>query len=340
MKYQFRAFLPWDGSNQVFFDRAKFAPLEEYGVELVMAELGVFPAPEGVLIQALQGMDIFFAGSEYVTRAIYEQVPSLKLVQRIGVGYEKVDVASATEMGVLAARTQGTLAGAVAEHVFALMFAIVGRIPWYDREIKAGHWLPGVRPDIEGATLGILGLGAIGKQVARRAVAFGMRVMAYDPVRDAAFARQHDVHYTTLQTLLSESDHVVLSLSLTVETQGIINAEALAMMKPTAYLINVARGPIVDEAAVCQALADGRLAGYATDVFTSTPPPIDDPLLQFDNVVVTPWVAAASEGASWRTVGMASEVAGRLLTGQTVPEGCVLNPEVMPTWRGRVAPSE
>jgi phosphoglycerate dehydrogenase-like enzyme len=337
---KFRALLPWDGSNKVFFHRSKFAVLDDYGIELLMPELGVFPAPEEVLIGALQGMDVFFAGSEYVTRAIYEQVPSLKVVQRIGVGYEKVDVAAATDLGVVVARTQDTLSGAVAEHVFALMLAVAGRIPWYDRQVKSGRWLPGIRRDVDGAVLGIIGLGSIGKEVAKRACAFGMRVLAADPVQDDAFARRFDVTYSTLDELLRSADYVALSLSLTESTKGMINAKALSMMKPTAYLINVARGPIVDEEALCQALAEGRLGGYATDVFTNTPPSADDPLFGFDDVVVTPWVAAASKGASARTVSMASEVTGRLLTGQPVPSGCVLNPEVMPTWRGRAVASQ
>lgn len=330
-----RAMLPWDGTNQVFFNKADFAVLGEYGIEFLTPELGVFPATEEVLISVLQGVDAFFAGSEYVTRPILEQVPSLKLVQRIGVGYDKVDVAAASELGVLVAITPGILSGTVAEHTFALMLAVAGRIAWYDREVKAGRWNPGLRDDLHGATLGIIGLGRIGREVAKRAPAFHMKVMAYDVVRDEEFAREHDVTYAGLQEVLSSADFVSLSVSLSDQTRGMIGKEALALMKPTAYLINIARGAVVDEEAVCEALADGRLAGYATDHFIEIPPPAGHPLLRFDNVVVTPWVAAASKGNARRLVRLAAECTAKILTGQPAPEGCILNPEVLPVWRGR-----
>ena len=330
-----RAMLPWDGTNRVFFNKADFAALSQYSIEFLTPELGVFPASEEVLIANLQGVDAFFAGSEYVTRPILDQVPSLKLVQRIGVGYDKVDVAAATELGVLVAITPGILSGTVAEHTYALMLALAGRIPRYDREVKAGQWNPGIRDDLHGATLGIIGLGRIGKETARRAPAFHMRVMAYDVFRDEEFAREHDVTYASLEEVLTSADYISLSMSLTEETRGMIGKEALALMKPTAYLINVARGAVVDEEAVCEALAEGSLAGYATDHFIQIPPPVDHPLLQFDNVVVTPWVAAASKGTTRRLVRLAAECTGKILTGQPAPEGCILNPEILPVWRGR-----
>ena len=335
MNTTLRAMWPWDGTNRVFFNKADFDVLGKHSIELLTPELGVFPATEEVLISVLQGVDAFFAGSEYITRRILEQVPSLRLVQRIGVGYDKVDVAAASELGVLVAITPGTLSEAVAEHAFALMLAVAGRIPWYDREVRAGRWSPGLRDDVEGATLGIIGLGRIGREVAKRAPAFGMKVMACDVVHDEEFARQHGVTYADFQEVLSSADYVSLSLSLNDKTRGIIGKEALAMIKPTTYLINTARGAVVDEEAVCQALAEGRLAGYATDHFIKNPPPADHPLLQFDNVVVTPWVAAASKGASRRTVRLAAECAAKILTGQPAPEGCILNPEILPVWRGR-----
>ena len=329
--------LPMDGTNKVFHKRERFAPvLEEYGVEFLTPELGgQFPATEQMLVNALQGVDAFFAGSEYVTRGLLEQVPSLKLVQRIGVGYDKVDVQAGTDLGVMVAITPGTLSEAVAEHTFALMLAVAGGIPRYDREVKAGQWNVGLRADLFGATLGILGVGRIGREVVKRAQAFGMQVLAYDPVWDEQFARQYGVVRGGFHEVLAAADLIVLCLPLTAETRGLIGEEALRVVKPTAFLINTARGAVVDESAICQALAEGRLAGYATDVFTTTPPPVDDPLLQLDNVVVTPHVAAASRQANVRTNRLAAECVGRILTGQPAPEGCVLNPEAWPVWRGR-----
>ena len=334
MNRTFRALAPWDGTNRVFLDKANFALLPENDIALEMPELGVFPATEEVLIPALQGVDIFFAGSEHVTRPILEQVPSLKLVQRFGVGYDKVDVAAATELGVLVAIAPGVLTEAVAEHAMALMLAAAGRIPWYDRQVKGGGWSPVIRADLFGATLGVLGLGKIGKETVKRARAFGVKIVAFDIFQDEAFAREFDVEYADLSEVLSCADFVILSLVLDDKTRGIIDKQALAAMKPTAHLINVARGALVDEAAVCDALAEGRLAGYASDVFTETPLSADYPLLQFDNVVVTPHVAAASKRTTRRLVQRAAECATKILLGQTAPEGCIVNPEVLPGWRG------
>ncbi len=335
MNRTLRALAPWDGTNRVFFDRANFALLPENDIALEMPELGVFPATEELLIPALQGVDIFFAGSEDVTRPILEQVPSLKLVQRIGVGYDKVDIAAATERGVLGAIAPGVLTEAVAEHAMALMLAAAGHIPWYDRQVKGGGWSPVIRADLFGATLGVLGLGKIGKEIVKRARAFGMEIVAFDIFHDELFARQYDVEYADLPEVLSSADFVVLSLVLDDKTRGIIDKQALAAMKPTAHLINVARGALVDEAAVCDALAEGRLAGYATDVFTETPLDADYPLLQFDNVVATPHVAAASKRTTRRLVQRAAQCATKILLGQPAPEGCMVNPEVLPVWRGR-----
>ena len=332
-----RAMLLWDGTNKVFHKRELLAPaLEANDVEFLTPELGgPFPATDEMLISALQGVDALFVGPEYINRPVFEQVPSLKLVQRIGVGYEKVDVAAATELGVLVAITPGTLSGTVAEHVFTLMLAVAGRVPWYDREVRAGRWSVGLRDDLDGTTLGLVGMGRIGKEVVKRAPAFNMKVMAYDLMWDEEFAREHGVVRASLPEVLSSADFVSLCVSLNDKTRGMIGAEALAAMKPTAYLINTARGAVVDEAAVCEALAEGRLAGYGTDVFTATWPGADDPLLRFDNVVATPHVAAASKRANARTNGLAAECAAKILTGKPAPEGCVLNPEIWPMWRGQ-----
>ena len=328
-----RAMLAWDGDIPRFLGRDMFAGLDDYGVELVTPTLGAVPAPEAVLIQALQGMDAIFAIFESVSRTVLEQVPSLTLVQRVGAGYDRVDVAAATELGVLVAVTPGANSEAVAEHAFALMLAVAGRIPSYDRELKAGRWNPaGLRKDLKGATLGIVGLGRIGKEIAKRAPAFGMSVVAYDQVRDEVFARDQNVTYGDLHEVLSIADFVSLNVALNDRTRGLIDSEALATMKPTAYLINTARGPVVEEDAVTEALSEGRLAGYATDVFAETPPP-DHRLLHFDNVVVTPWVASASRAANRQMIDMAVECVGKILTGQPAPEGCVLNPEALPARR-------
>ena len=331
-----RALLFWDGTNRIYHHHNLLRPvLEEAGAELLTPTLGEFPAPEQLAVPALQDVSVWFVGPEYVTRGIMEQVPSLKVVQRIGTGYDKVDVAAATDLGIVVSRTPGITSGAVAEHTFALMLAIAGRIPWYDRVMRTGEWTTAVRPDLTGATLGIIGLGSIGKVVAMRALAFEMTVLAYDPFQDDAFAKAHNVTYADLDTVLASSDFVSLHLPLSDETRGLIDDQALSKMKPTAYLINTARGPLVDEPAVCRALVAGTVAGYGADVFAHWPIAPDDPLLQFDNVVVTPWVAAATQGTNKLTNRAAARTALQLLNGETVPPGFVVNPEVLPYWRGK-----
>jgi len=320
------------------FNRSFFDPLAEHGIELFMPQAETAYPPEEVLVRWLDGVAAWFALSERVTRSVMQQAPELKIVQRLGTGYDNVDVQAATELGVLVGRTPGANAGAVAELAFALMMAFVGHIPWHFRDMKAGLWHPAERVDLYGATLGIIGLGAIGREVALRALAFGMRVLAHDPRPDQAFARQHGIVLTDLASLLSAADFVTLHLPLNDRTRGVIGKQALAAMKPGAYLINTARGPLIDEPAVCRALTQGRLAGYAADVFARTPTAAGDPLMQIDAVVPTPWVGSHSRLGNRGMVVMAVDCVVKALTGQPVPDACVVNPEVLPHWRGAPKP--
>ena len=185
--------------------------------------------------------------------------------------------------------------------------------------------------DVAGATLGIIGLGRIGKNVARRAQGFEMRVLAYDTVQDPEFARQYGVRYVPLETLLAESDFVTIHTPLTPETRHLLNAERLRLMKPTAYLINTARGEIVDEAALAQALREGWIAGAALDVFAQEPP-WDSPLMALrdrDNVVFSPHIAGSSRGANAAMYRLAVEEVARVLSGQ--PARYAVNPEIYRT---------
>jgi len=332
-----RALLLWDGNNRVFHNRdIHSSVLKEFGVEFVTPTLGQIDPPENLLLPTLKDVDAWLVGPEHVTRSEMQQAPRLKLVQKMGVGYDKIDVAAATELGVLVTYTPGLLSEAMAEHTMALMLSLAGRIPWYDRTVKAGRWEVALRPDLYGTTLGILGMGRIGKEVAKRAKAFGMKLMAYDIVHDDDFAREYGVTYASLEEVLRSADYVALLMLLDEHTQGTINRKTLSLMKPTAFLINPSRGALVDEAAVADALREGRLAGYAADVFVKVPPGADNPLLQFENTVYTPWVGAATKGSNLRVNRLAAEIIGKVLTGQPVEPAYVVNPEVWPRWRGKV----
>src|SRR5581483_6785439 len=205
-------------------------------------------------------------GAHPVPEAILAAAPRLRVVAVAAVGYNLIDVAAATRRGVLVTNAPGVLTETTADLAWALMLAVARRLPEGDRFVRAGrwtgvHWSLMMGADVHGATLGILGLGRIGRAVARRAQGFGMRVLYHGRTRDPEAERALGVAYRDRAALLAEADFVVLALPLTPETRHLIGARELALMKPTAFLINIARGPIVDEGALVDALRAGRLAG-------------------------------------------------------------------------------
>jgi phosphoglycerate dehydrogenase-like enzyme len=226
----------------------------------------------------------------------------LRLIQHQGVGYDNIDLAAARERGVpVAICPTGTSVG-VAEHVFLLVLAIYKRLLEADASMRRGEWLQwALRPtsfEIAGKTIGLVGLGRIGREVAVRARAFAANVVYFDPVRpDAASERALGVSFLPLDELLAAADVVSLHLPLTPATRHLIDAAAIEQMKPSAVLINTARGPLVDENALVAALRAGRLLGAGLDVFAREPPPPDHPLFALPNVVVTPHVAAGTADA-------------------------------------------
>ncbi len=234
-----------------------------------------------------------------VTRAILEAAQRLKVVGRAGVGIDNIDVDSATRQGIVVLNAPGGNVVSASEHTFALMLALVRHVPRADASLRRGEWerkrFQGV--ELHGKTLGLAGAGRIGSEVAKRARAFEMRVLAHDPYLSRERAEQVGIELVSLAELLERADVVTVHVPLTDETRGMIGAEELAMMKPTAYLINAARGGVVDEKALVQALRAGKLAGAALDVFEEEPLPSDNPLLEFENVVLVPHLGAATREA-------------------------------------------
>src|SRR5262245_23763527 len=222
------------------------------------------------------------------TERVLAACPGLRLISIWGTGTDNVDLAACRNRGVAVTNTPGVNAHAVAEHTLALMLAVTRRLPAMDRDTRAGQWPRGLLVQLEGRTLGLVGLGAIGSRVARLARAFDMHLLAatYGPDRGraAALGAQH----VPIETLLRDSDVVSLHLRLSADTTGYLDRARLALMKPTAYLVNTARGALVDKAALADALRAGRLAGAALDVFHEEPVPAGDPLLGLPNVVLTP----------------------------------------------------
>ena len=240
-------------------------------------------------------------GEPTMDDAFYRTASQLKLLQLVSAGYDRCDIEAARRAGVPICNNGGANAVAVAEHAILLMLAVSRRLAWQHANVAAGRWRGNNVADVKlyelhGRTLGIIGLGTIGKKVARMATAFGMQVIYYDTARlteDEADAL--GVRFRLLEEVLRSADLVSLHVPLTPATRHMIGAEQLALMKPTAYLINTCRGPVVDEPALCSALAEGKIAGAGLDVFDREPPPADNKLFTLDNVILTAHMA----GPTW-----------------------------------------
>jgi len=233
-----------------------------------------------------------------VTPELLEKAPRLRVVGRAGVGVDNIDLEEATRRGVLVMSTPGGNAVSVAEHTFALLLALARQVPRHDKAIHEGRWekSSAAGTEVRGKTLGLIGLGRIGSEVAVRAEAFDMNVLGYDPYISEAAAREVQVELVPLEKLLAESDFVSLHTALSPATQNLINANTLAQMKKGARLINAARGELIDEAALAEALKSGKLAGAALDVFVEEPPK-NSPLIGLPNVIATPHVAGSTTEA-------------------------------------------
>ncbi len=246
-----------------------------------------------------------------VTRAVIEAGTHLRVIGRAGVGVDNIDVDAATARGIIVVNAPAGNTIAVAEHTIGLLLAVARRIPQAWAALRAGQWQRSrfMGMEVRGKVLGIIGLGRIGREVARRAQGLEMRVVAFDPYVAAEHARRLGVEMLDLPALLRAADFVSIHTPATAQTRGLIGAAELALLKPTAIVINCARGGIVDETALYEALEQKRLAGAALDVFEKEPPG-DNPLLQLENVVATPHLAASTHEAQ---VSVALEVAEQVI---------------------------
>ena len=270
---------------------------------------------------------------DLVDEAALRSAPSLRVVANRAVGLDNVEVEAATRLGVLVSNTPGVLQESCADFAFAMILALARNVPYADRQVRAGAWKmfdqsPYLGADVHGATLGIVGLGGIGEAVMRRASGFDMRVLYHSRSRKPEAERAYGGEWAPdLDDLLAESDFVSLHVPLTLRTELLIGRREFALMKPAAYLVNTARGRVVDTDALCEALSAGRLAGAALDVTDPEPLPPDHPLLAMPNVIVTPHISSGS-AATVRRMGMmaAENVVAALTGGQMV--SCV-NPEAV-----------
>lgn len=279
-------------------------------------------------LSAVRGAVAVLAGSEPYTARVLDESPELRVISRNGVGYDCVDVAAATERGVAVTITPQGNHEAVAEHTLALVLALARSVVRCDRDVRVGAWRrnePFV--PLRGKTLGLVGLGRIGRSVARRAAAFRMRLLCFEPYPDQTLVDQLGIELVALDDLLKQSDFVTLHSPLTPQTRGLIDRRSLALMRRGSFLVNTARGGLIVEDDLCEALRSRHLAGAALDVFTHEPPPPDHPLFELDNVVLSPHAAALDTQAVIDMANAAAQNISDVLAGRWPDEG-LLNPAV------------
>lgn len=249
------------------------------------------PLSEDELIPLLSGCEGCIAGLDFFTGKVIENAPALKVISRYGVGVDRVDLKAAKEKGVVVCNTPGVNANAVADLTFAMLLCIARKLPFLDRKTREGEWPRTIGFEPDKKTIGILGLGAVGKAVAKRALGFSMKIMACDPLINTEYAAANGITAVTFDELIREADFLSIHVPLTDETQNIISAEVMKNMKKGAVIINTARGGLIDENAAYEFLKSGHLGGLGLDVF-DTEPPGPSPLFTLDNVVVSPHTGA------------------------------------------------
>ncbi len=290
------------------------------------------PPPREVLLQRVRGIDgLLSLLTDRIDGEVMDAAaPQLKVISNHAVGFDNIDVPAATARGIPVGNTPGILTDATADFAFALLMAAARRVTEGERYVRAGKWQTWgpsllLGPDVYGATLGLIGFGRIGQAMARRAQGFDMRVLYYDPSCPATVPGL-DATAVDLDTLLAESDFVSIHTPLTAETRGLMNRERLAQMKPTAVLINTARGAVVDPTALYEALSQRKIFGAALDVTDPEPIPRNSPLLTLENLIVVPHIASASVATRQKMSLMAAQNLIGGLKGERLPN-CV-NPEV------------
>lgn len=302
------------------------ARFEERGMPSKQQLLASVGEVEGLLGSAIMPID-----AEVIAAA-----PRLRVISNFGVGFDNVDLIAATKRGIIVCNTPGVLTDAVADLTLGLIISLARRLPEAERFVREGNWGPGrtadLGSDLRDKTLGLIGLGRIGRAVATRARAFGMAISYHDqfhePPPSVAFCRYRD-----LDDLLREADFVSLHVNLSEETKKLIGARELALMKPQAYLINTSRGQVLDQPALVDALLEKRIAGAALDVFEREPLGASEPILKLSNVILLPHVGSATRETRRAMLDLAIDNLLAALRGET--PACVVNPEALEVHEGR-----
>ena len=278
--------------NFTNYDRAAVESLRACGHEIIdLTEQNfTIATPESEMVAALSDAQAAICGLEPITDHVLAHCPKLELVSRRSIGYDSIDLDACRTHGVAVTRLTGMVEGAVAEHVMAYILYFAKRIDLQNASMQRGEWVRVMTPGAKGRTLGLVGFGGIGKEIAKRATAFGMRVIYTCRHPNPAWESEFGVTYRDMDSLLAESDYVSLNVPLTDQTRGMFSAPQFEQMKSTAVLINIARGGVVDVSALRRALEDGKIGGAAIDVYESEPC-TDSPLVGCDKAVLTPHTA-------------------------------------------------
>jgi D-3-phosphoglycerate dehydrogenase len=308
---------------KIFVASRSFGKVVDDGLKLLEQSGEIIRNPHARALRSdelrvsVRDVDAALLGNDVCDANALDAAAKLKVISRHGIGVDSIDLKAATENGIVVANTPRVNTTAVAEHTIALMLAIMRRIPEANLSLKSGKWEAPkfVGEELAGKTLGIIGLGAIGKEVAKRAKAFGTKILYTDKIRDMDLERQLGISLVPLDSLLRESDIISIHLPLTPETRGLISRKETALMKNGVYLINTARGGILESDALAEGLRSGRLAGAALDVFDTEPPDFASGLLTLEKIIMTPHIGAYTIEAMRKMDYIAAENITKVLQG-------------------------
>jgi len=292
------------------------------------------PPPRDVLLREVRDVDgLCCLLTEKIDREVMDAGQKLKVISQVAVGYDNIDVEAATERGIYVTNTPGVLTETTADFAWALLMSVARRVVEADKYVRSGKWvIPWsltmlLGGDVYGKTLGIVGLGRIGSAVARRAKGFNMKVIYYDVFRNLEAEKTLGIEFREFKDLLKEADFISIHVPLTKNTYHLFGEEEFKAMKPTAYLINTSRGPVIDEKALYKALKEGWIKGAGLDVHEKEPTPPDNPLLTLDNIVVAPHIASGSVETRTKMTVIAAENLVAVLKGKVPPN--LVNKEVL-----------
>ena len=291
--------------------------LRSFADSLVFNPVGK-PLSEDELIPLLSDCDGCIAGVDPFSAKVLANVPNLKVISRYGVGVDQVDIPAAKAKNIVVCNTPGANSQAVADLTIALLLCVARHVPILDRKTREGQWPRSTGMELYGKTIGILGLGAIGRGVAKRAGGFSMKILAYDPFIDRNYAASNGIIPADFDTVTQEADFLCLHMPLTAETRRIISADVMKAMKKGAVIVNTARGGLIDEGAAYELLVSGHLGGMGLDVFETEPPP-KSPLFELENVVLTPHTASHTKEATEAMAEVSVQNLIDVLSGKACP---------------------